>query len=111
MAKLDELMENEEFVSKVESSENEEAVKAVYAEYGLETNETDEINPEQLENVTGGGAVTLAVLSTAVGLGWKVGSSAGILIRAYYDMKKYGDPYRSYSKKKVDSILRALNLI
>ena len=108
MAKIDQLMENEEFIAKLEVCETEEATKALYAEYDLEIAEDDveEISEADLANVTGGAILTTAFLTIIAPFAWKSGAKMGILIRANYDANKYGNMYRSYSKKQVDDAMK-----
>lgn len=108
MARLEELMENEEFITKLEACETEEATKALYAEYSLEIteNSSEEISEAELANVTGGAVLTTAFLTIIAPFAWKSGAKMGILIRANYDAKKYGNMYRSYTKKQVDDAMK-----
>lgn len=109
MAKIDQLMENEEFITKLEECETEEATKALYAEYGLDMEpvvESEEISEDELENVTGGAAVISSLVIAAAPFAWKSGCKFGVLVRANYDAKKYGNMYRTYSKKQVDSAIK-----
>jgi len=108
MAKIEELMENEEFISKLEKCETEDAANALYEEYNLEKTDVNdaEFSEEELENVAGGFAISAgmaALIIAAAPIAWKAGAKYGVLVRANYDYKKYGDMYRSYSKKEVDS--------
>ena len=107
MAKIEQLMENEEFIAKLEACETEEATKALYEEYELEMEpvESEEITEEDLDIVTGG-SVTLATLVIAAApFAWKSGCKFGVLIRANYDAKRYGNMYHTYTKKQVDSAM------
>lgn len=109
-------MSDEAFANSLEKMETKEEVAAAFAakgvdvekEMGITEGET-ELSEDDLEGVAGGIAISTFVI--AVSIGWKVGSSAGILVRALYDYRTYGNPYRSYSKAKVDGLLRKLNLI
>lgn len=109
MAKIDQLMENEEFIAKLEACETEEATKVLYAEYGLDMElvaESEEISEDDLENVTGGGVVLATLVVAAAPFAWKSGCKFGVLVRANYDAKKYGNMYRTYSKQQVDSAIK-----
>ncbi len=108
MAKFEQLMENEEFIAKLEACETEEATKALYAEYGLDMEpvvESEEISEDELENVTGGAVISALVIAAAP-FAWKSGCKFGVLVRANYDAKRYGNMYRTYSKKQVDSAMK-----
>lgn len=114
---MEALMADQAFAESLDAMETKEEVSAAFAakgvdvaaEMGLDEGEV-ELDEDQLEDAAGGLA-SLATFAAAAAMAWKVGTSAGILIRAFYDYKKYGDPYRSYSKKKVNSILKKLNLM
>jgi len=112
--KMDEVMQDEAFAKSLEGMETGAEVEAAFAAKGIDVKgelgiggESEELSTDQLEDVQGG----IATLAAAVVLGWKVGSGAGILARAYYDAQKYGNPYRTYSKSTVDGLLKKLRLL
>lgn len=118
---MEALMADQAFAESLDAMETKEEISAAFAAKGVDVVKEMELDKEvaeaelsedDLEDAAGGVATaTIALIISAAPLAWKVGTSAGILIRAAYDAKKYGNPYRSYSKKKVDSILKKLNLM
>lgn len=61
MSKFEELMENEEFVAKLEKCENESDLEALRAEYADSVEIESELDEEALEEVAGGGKVCNAL--------------------------------------------------
>ena len=55
MSKFEELMENEEFVAKLEKCENESDLEALRAEYADSVEIESELDEEALEDVAGCG--------------------------------------------------------
>lgn len=118
---MEALMADQAFAESLDAMETKEDVSAAFAAKGVDVVKEMELDQEvaevelsedDLEDAAGGVAVeTIGLVIYAATQAWKVGTSAGILIRAAYDAKKYGNPYRSYSKKKVNSILKKLNLM
>ena len=112
---MESAMEDAEFTASLDAMQTKEEVVAAFAAKGIDVEQEmglsrteGELSEEDLDNVSGG--IGLATLALAVSLGWKVGADAGVLLRAYYDMKRYGNPYYSYSKARVNGILKKLGL-
>lgn len=108
MAKLEELLENEEFNSKLESVTNGEDAKAVLNEYGIETDA--ELNEEALSDVVGGVSFSSALSWVVknvdwVNYGWQ---GAKIAARCLYDYAQYGNMWRTYSKDYVSRFSKKL---
>lgn len=109
MAKLEELMENEEFIAKLEACETEEQGKALFAEYDLPmAGDDEELDEKALESVAGGVIWELVIM--AAPFAWKFGRDYGILLVSGRDEKKYGNPYITYSKEQVAKARKRFNL-
>lgn len=125
MAKLEELFENEEFVSKMEASETDEEMQALMDEYNLEIPETvektdGELTEDDLQGVAGG--MSVAGLVEAFKFVWDNGGGKAVTaiinpktIKAFYvcskansDFKK-GNMYRTYSEKTVNNAINTLD--
>ena len=123
------LMEDPAFKAKLEAAEDFEAYKAMFAAEGIDYEAefaadepiSEELSAEELENVAGGvslGDLTRIVQRAAsivasgkinpFKTGWKFGSSCGILLRAYYDIKVHNDVCYSYSKSQIEDAARYL---
>ena len=124
MALLEKLMDNEEFVAKMEATESEEELKALLEEYNAEVpvNESEELNEDELKDVAGGAVLTISGLVAAFAYVWNNGGGKIVTslinkntINAYYicckansDYKK-GNMYRTYSEKKVRNAINTLD--
>lgn len=118
MANFEELMDNKEFVEGLEQTGSFDDVKAAFKENGvdldteLEFSTGDaELSEGDLDEVAGGlskadmkrllkRAVAVVKDGPIVGT-WKFSTSCGVLLRAYYDLNRYGDATRSYSEKEI----------
>lgn len=124
MAKLEEIMENEEFVAKMEATENDEELKALMEEYNVEIpeGEGEELNENDLKDVAGGAVLTISGLVAAFAAVWNAGGGKVVTslintktIKAYYicckansDFKK-GNMYRTYTEKQVNNAINTLD--
>lgn len=128
MADVKALLKDEELIKKLENTEDLAALAEVFQEKGITytelfaaakeagieipTSEPDELGEEALNDVTGGSVLgfdqALKYLGkTELGkLGWQ---GTKIICRCFYDYAKYGDPYKTYSEKKVQEISKKLD--
>ena len=118
MTKFEELMDNKEFVEGLESTGSFDEVKAAFKDNGVDLDaeltpsaEDEELSEAALEGVAGGlsakdmkrllkRAVAVVKDGPIVGT-WKFSTSCGVLLRAYYDLNRYGNATRSYSEKEI----------
>ena len=118
MTKFEELMDNKEFVEGLEKTGSYEEVKTAFKDNGVDLDEElalsvedEELSEDALEGVAGGlsakdmkrllkRAVAVVKDGPIVGT-WKFSTSCGVLLRAYYDLNRYGDATRSYSEKEI----------
>lgn len=124
MPKLEELMENEEFVAKMDATESEEELKKLLDEYNAEVpvTEDEELNEDELKDVAGGAVLTISGLVAAFTAVWNAGGGKVVTslintktIKAYYicckansDFKK-GNMYRTYTEKQVNNAINTLD--
>lgn len=118
MSKFEELMDSKEFVEGLEKTESFDEVKESFksngvdleAELGL-ANGDAELSESDLDDVAGGlsskdmkrllkRAVAIVKEGPVVGA-WKFSTSCGVLLRAYYDLNRYGNATRSYSESEI----------
>lgn len=110
MAKLEELIENKEFRTKMETVETEDEARLVFIEYGVEMpgSGNDSLGEKDLQNVVGGrGIASLnATIDFLCGKGTANLSWKGLYVSAVciYDYCKYGNAYRTYSKSYVKKL-------
>ena len=121
MTKFEELMENKEFMESLENTASFDEVKEAFGNNGvnldneLSADTADaELTENDLDDVAGGLSAadikrilkrSIAIVKSGPIVGtWKFSTSCGVLLRAYYDLNKYGDATRSYS---ADEIMRA----
>lgn len=105
-------MEDEAFQEKLGTLETEEEIKAAFSEKGVDFEKEfaadesgeGELSEEDMDNVAGG-LLTEAVIIALAPYAWKAGKMAGILIRSSYDAKRYGNPYKTYSKSQVEKVV------
>lgn len=98
------LIENEEFVKKLENSETLEEAKNVFLENGVNVDvdvmkndilaSNKELDETDLENVAGGGIIQGALF------GWNLGKALGIIARTLYEDKKGMSRTYSWSQIK-----------
>ena len=118
MTKFEELMDNKEFVDGLESTESFDDVKAAFKDNGVDLDEElalnvedEELSEGDLDEVAGGlskkdmkrllkRAVAIVKEGPIVGT-WKFSTSCGVLLRAYYDLNRYGNATRSYSESEI----------
>ena len=118
MTKFEELMNNQEFVAGLENTGSFDDVKAAFKDNGVDLDEElalnaddAELSEKDLEDVAGGlskndmkrllkRAVAVVKDGPIVGA-WKFSTSCGVLLRAYYDLNRYGNATRSYSEKEI----------
>lgn len=107
MAKLEELLENEEFMEKMQAVETEDEAKSLFGKYDIElpkTNDTS-LSEEELSKVAGGryGITLNGVIDFLCGEGTADLTWKGLWVSAVciYDYCKYGNGYRTYSKAYV----------
>lgn len=118
MSKFEELMDSKEFVEGLEKTESFDEVKESFksngvdleAELGLAEGDA-ELSEGDLADVAGGlSAKDLnRILKRAVAIvkdgpvkgTWKFSTSCGVLLRAYYDLNRYGNATRSYSESEI----------
>lgn len=115
MAKITEVVANEEFVKKLEDCKSEEEAKELWKEYNIEESQDEEteLAEDELKDVAGGIKLNLSGLDWAVKHAnnvWKYSVDFGVICRAYYDMKRYGDATRSYSADRIYKAARRLRL-
>lgn len=124
MALLEKLMDNEEFVTKMDATESEEELKSLLEEYDAEVpvGESEELNEDELKDVAGGAVLTVSGLIAAFSFVWNNGGGKVVTslinkktIKAYYicckansDYKK-GNMYRTYSEKTVSNAINTLD--
>lgn len=110
---MDAAMEDEAFQEKLGTLETEEEIKAAFSEKGVnfekefavdESGER-ELSEEDMDNVAGGLLTEAAIIALAP-YAWKAGKMAGILIRSSYDARRYGNPYKTYSKSQVEKVVK-----
>lgn len=118
MSKFEELMDNKEFVEGLENTESFDGVKAAFKENGVDLDEelaanveSEELSETDLDDVAGGLSKSdmKRLLKRAVAIvkdgpvkgTWKFSTSCGVLLRAYYDLNKYGNATRSYSESEI----------
>lgn len=118
MTKFEELMDNKEFVDGLENTESFDDVKAAFKDNGVDLDEElalnvedEELSEGDLDEVAGGlskkdmkrllnRAVAIVKEGPIVGT-WKFSTSCGVLLRAYYDLNRYGNATRSYSESEI----------
>lgn len=108
-------MEDNAFQEKLNSLETEEEIKAAFNERGVDFEKEfaedergeRELSEEDVESVAGG-VISEAIIIALAPYAWKAGKMAGILIRSCYDAKKYRNPYRTYSKSKVEEVVNII---
>jgi len=118
MTKFEELMDNQEFVAGLENTGSFDDVKAAFKDNGVDLDEELALNVDDAEltendlaEVAGGiskgdmkrilkRAVSIVKEGPIVGT-WKFSTSCGVLLRAYYDLNRYGNATRSYSEKEI----------
>lgn len=121
---IETMLENEEFLAKVENANTDEEVQALLTEYDVEIpeNESDELGETDLEKVAGGALLTAAGVAEAFYWVWTHGGGSVVkklvntkTIKAYYicakansDAKK-GNMYKTYSKSTVNSAINTLD--
>lgn len=115
MAKILDVVENEEFINKLEKCASEEEAKALWKEYDIEENQQADLELEEteLKDVSGGISLNYSGLDWAVKHAkniWKYSVDFGVICRAYYDLKRYGDATRSYSSDRIFKAARHLGL-
>jgi len=128
MTRFEEIM-TEEFVNGLDNAASYEEFVATFEKEGINIEEIlpadeaeeAELSEDDLEDVTGG--VSAKDLKRIVKSAWKIvkkgpvkgawtfGSSAGILIRAYYDVEKYNDATHTYSEKQIMKAAKALGCV
>lgn len=118
MTKFEELMENKGFMEGLESTESFDGVKAAFKENGVDLDEelatnveSEELSEADLDDVAGGLSKNdmKRLLKRAIAIvkdgpikgTWKFSTSCGVLLRAYYDLNKYGNATRSYSESEI----------
>ena len=128
MTRFEEIMANEEFVNGLDNTASYEEFVAAFEKEGVNIEEmipADEAEAElseaDLDEVAGGvsakdlkrivKAAWKTVKSGPVKGAWKFGTSCGILIRAYYDIEKYGDATHTYSEKEIMKAAKALGCV
>lgn len=110
MAKLEELMENAEFVKKMNAAETDDEIKVLLEDCGVDVPERhDEIlTEEDLEQVAGGryGVTLNGMIDFLCGEGTADLTWKGLWISAVclYEYCKYGNAYRTYSKAYVKKL-------
>lgn len=87
MTKIEELMNNEEFVEKVNKVESMEQAQELFAKEGVDINDEislaeEEMSESELDNVAGG-FITFGQAVKA----WGAGCTIGVYIRNIWDMK------------------------
>ena len=118
MSKFEELMDSKEFMEGLENTESFDDVKAAFKENGVDLDEelranveSEELLEADLDDVAGGlsksdmkrllkRAVAIVKEGPVVGA-WKFSTSCGVLLRAYYDLNRYGNATRSYSESEI----------
>lgn len=118
MSKFEELMDSKDFVEGLEKTESFDEVKEnfknngvdIEAELGLAEGDA-ELTEDDLADVAGGISAKdmKRLLKRAVAIvkegpvkgAWKFSTSCGVLLRAYYDLNKYGNATRSYSESEI----------
>ena len=125
MTRFEEVMANEEFVSNLENTASYEELAEAFAKEGVNIeeimsaeDEDAELSEDDLANVAGGvsskdlarivKAAIKTVKSGAIVGTWKFSTSCGILLRAYYDIQKYGDATHTYSEKQIMNAAKTL---
>lgn len=128
MNKVAELLKDEELVKKLESTADLTELAEILQEKGITYTELftvakeagievnmeaeDELDENALTEVAGGSVLGIAealkyLSKTELGkLGWE---GTKIVCRCFYDYAKYGDPYKTYSEKKVQEITKKLD--
>ena len=110
MAKLEELLENEEFMTKINEANTEEDIKALFNECGCELPDlqSNRLNEEELTKVAGGRSSISVnkVIDFLCGEGTSDLTWKGLWISAVciYDYCKYGNAYRTYSQSEVKKL-------
>ena len=118
------LMEDPEFLAKLDKAQGVDEYKAIFAAEGIDVDEEApeggegdmELSAEALDDVAGGASYSDAVryvqtvsriygdLKNGVknpGGILKFGAAGGIMLRAITDYKLYGNPTRSYSAQQI----------
>lgn len=106
MAKIEDLMKNEEFIKKLSGCDTDEKMAALYKEYNVEFEETqsEELSTEELENVAGGTDITAGTLKAILngcGRVFKATASYGVIMLAWYDAAVYKDATRHYTEDQI----------
>ena len=106
MSKFEELMENEEFITKLRECDTDEKVAKLYEEYNVEfeDNESEEIFETELKNVAGGKSDISADLLKAI-LGccksvFRSTTSYGVIMLAWYDAMR-GNVTKHYTEEQI----------
>lgn len=118
MSKFEELMGSKEFVEGLEKTGSFDEVKESFKDNGVDL-ETElglaegdaELSENDLADVAGGLSTRdmSRLLKRAVAIvkdgpvkgTWKFSTSCGVLLRAYYDLNRYGNATRSYSESEI----------
>ena len=126
MTRFEEIMNNEEFVNGLDNAGSYEELVSAFENEGVnieeiipaEETEEAELSEEDLEDVTGGlskkdvnrivKAAVKLVKGNKIASAWKFGTSVGILLKAYYDVEKYGDATHTYSEKQIMKAAKTL---
>lgn len=118
MSKFEELMDSKEFVEGLEKTGSFDEVKESFKNNGVDLEselglaEGDaELSEDDLADVAGGLSTKdmSRLLKRAVAIvkdgpvkgTWKFSTSCGVLLRAYYDLNRYGNATRSYSESEI----------
>lgn len=123
MTHFEEIMAKEEFVNTLENTASYEEFAEVFAKEGVNIEElmpsdSEELSEDDLVDVAGGvsakdlkrivKAAVKTVKSGPVKGAWRFGTSCGILLKAYYDIEKYGDATHTYSESQIMKAAKAL---
>lgn len=123
MTRFEEIMNNEEFVNNLDNATSYEEFAGMFEKEGVNIEEMlpaeeeeAELSEDDLEDVTGGlsakdlkrivKASIKAVKNPANVFKW--GAACGILLRAYYDIEKYGDATHTYSEKQITKAAKTI---
>lgn len=115
MAKLEELVKNEEFITKLEQCENDDEVKSLYDEFNAEISDEEEFDEESLKSVVGGSSDidisedTIKAIMKLVKGAWKCTTSYAVIMIAYADACA-GNVERHYSEKQIRKAAKSLGV-
>lgn len=110
MTKFEELMENEEFVKKMNVAETDNEIKALFEEYDIDVPKREDVvlTEEALKQVVGGryGITLNGMIDFLCGEGTSDLTWKGLWVSAVclYEYCKYGNGYRTYSKAYVKKL-------